>query len=121
MKVEITMSKKNTLNYKEMKIDDIMNWCVANKQVAWLKETAAKEVPCKVYPRMTVEYFDEKTGKFKTKSVADKSKKAKTEMRPISFIQLKKEFALKFMPEIMPKAKAAAPTMYDLIAALEEK
>lgn len=35
-----------------------------------------------------------------------------------NFFVIKKAFCTKFMPEIMPKAKAKAKTMYDLIEAL---
>lgn len=76
------------MNYKDMKIEDIIDWCKANKEVDWLKETAAK-----VYT---------KDGK----------------ERRISFIELKLEFVKKFMPEIAPKAQAKKPSMYDLIAKL---
>lgn len=38
--------------------------------------------------------------------------------RKITFIELKKEFATKFMPEIAPKAKEKKPSMYDIIASL---
>lgn len=38
--------------------------------------------------------------------------------KPITFIQLKVNFAKKFMPEIMPKAKTKAPTFYEEIEAL---
>ena len=91
-----------------MNINDIINWCVANKQTDWLKAEAAKLVPCKVYPKVL------KDGK----KVADKSAKPTVEMRPISFIQLKTNFVNTFMPEIAPKKKESKPTMYELIKAL---
>lgn len=34
-------------------------------------------------------------------------------VEPNTFIQIKIAFVKKFMPEIMPKAKPAKPTMYD--------
>ena len=77
------------MNYKDMKIEDIINWCVANDQVAWLKAEAKKTFP---------------------------SKDGKT--RNITFIELKLAFVKKFMPEIAPKAQAKTPTMYELIANL---
>ena len=77
------------MNYKDMKIEDIIDWCTKNKEVAWLKETAAKT-------------YETKDGK----------------KRNISFIELKLEFVKKFMPEIAPKAQAKKPTMYELIAKL---
>jgi hypothetical protein len=79
----------NSMNYQNMKLEDIINWCKENKQVAWLKATAA------------ITYPTEDGGS-----------------RKITFIELKKEFAEKFMPEIMPKAKEKKPSMYDIIAAL---
>lgn len=77
------------MDYKSMKIEDIMAWCVANKQVAWLKEEAAKTFPT-----------------------------ADGKERKITFVELKLDFVRKFMPEIAPKAKEKKPTMFELIAAL---
>lgn len=101
------------LNFKDMNIQDIISWCQENGEVEWLKAEAAKKVKCEVYPR--IKKVNENG---KTVSVADKSQKPKTEMRPISFIQIKTDFVEKFMPEIAPKKQAKAPTMYDLIAKL---
>lgn len=95
------------MNFRTMKIEEIISWCVANNQVAWLKEEAAKKVPCKVYPKVM------KDGK----KVADKTAEPTIEMRPITFVQIKTDFVNKFMPEIAPK-KESKPTMYDLISAL---
>lgn len=77
------------MNYKGMNIEDIIAWCQENKEVAWLKETAAKT--------------------YKTEDGKE---------RKISFIELKLEFVKKFMPEIAPKAQAKQPSMYDRIANL---
>jgi hypothetical protein len=96
------------MDFKTMKIEDIISWCVANNQVAWLKEEAAKKIACNVYPKVM------KDGK----KVADKSANPTVEMRPITFIQIKTDFVNQFMPEIAPKKKEAKPTMYELIAAL---
>ena len=67
------------LDYKKLNVDDIIAWCQANGEVAWLKKEAANKP---------------------------------------TFIQLKVAFAKKFMPEIMPKAKDKAPSMFDKIAKL---
>lgn len=77
------------MNYKDMKIEDIIAWCKKNGEVEWLKEIAAK----------TYETEDGKE-------------------RRISFIELKLEFVKKFMPEIAPKSQPKKPSMYDLIAKL---
>ena len=77
------------MNYKTMTINDIIDWCKDNNQVAWLKTEIKKT--------------------YKTK--------AGVEYR-ITFIQLKKAFVTKFMPEILPVAQTKKPTMYDIIEAL---
>lgn len=96
------------MNYQDMSIEDIIEWCKANNQVAWLKETASQKVEYKVYPRVK----DEK-GKWHS----DKTATPTIEMRPISFIQIKIAFVNKFMPEIAPKAQKKE-SMYDRIMAL---
>lgn len=85
-------------DYQNWKIEDIIKWCQENNQVEWLKETAKKKTPYKVYPRVD--------GK------ADKTQEPKIEMRPISFVQLKTEFLTKFMNYEKAEKKV---TMYDLI------
>lgn len=108
-----TIKEDLQMDYQTMSIEEIIEWCKDNGEVAWLKKEAAKKVECKVYPRKTV--INEKGKKV---SKADKSQTPKIEKRPISFIQLKNNFVDKFMPEIRPVAQAAEPTMYDKIKAL---
>lgn len=67
------------LDYKTMKLEDIVEWCKANGEVDWLKKQGAAHK---------------------------------------TFIEIKVAFAKKYMPEIMPVAKAKKPSMYDIIAAL---
>lgn len=96
------------LDYKNMTIDDIIDWCVANGETEWLKRKANEKKACKVYPRKKVD----------GKSVADKTAEPKIEKRPISFIQLKIDFVDKFMPEIAPEKKSKVPTFHDRIKGL---
>lgn len=77
------------MDYMKITIDDIIKWCVDNNQVEWLKATAKKT-------------FTNEEGK----------------ERKISFIEIKNEFCIKFMPEIAPKKKEKKPSMYELIASL---
>lgn len=93
---------KEERDYKDWNIDDIIEWCQENDEVAWLKKTAAKETEYKVYPR----------GENKK---ADKTQKPRIETRPISFVQLKFEFLEKFMGY---KKKEKKQTMFDRINAL---
>jgi hypothetical protein len=102
------------MNYENMSIEFIINWCKENGQVAWLKAKAKEQTTYKVYPRKKV--VDEATGK--AKMVADKTAAPKVEKRQISFIQIKRDFVAKFMPELLPKAAEKKPSMYDLIDAL---
>lgn len=94
------------MDIKNLTIEDVIAYCQEHNEVAWLKETAAKKVPYKIYPRT----------KINGKSVADKSQEPKIEMRPISFVQIKTEFLEKFALTAPKKPKE--PTMYDKIAAL---
>ena len=79
------------MNYKDMTIDDIIQWCQENgkDKVDWLKATAAKTFP-----------------------------KEDGTTRKITFIELKLEFVREFMADIAPKAKPKKPSMFDKIGAL---
>ena len=94
------------MNYKNIDIHYIIKYCQEHNEVEWLKETAAKQVPYKVYPRIKVD------GKWTT----DKTQEPKVEMRNISFIQIKTEFLEKF--NLAAPKKPKAPTMYDVIKSL---
>lgn len=100
------------LDYKTMTIDDIFEWCEANGQNEWLKAEGARMVKCKVYPKTTIIVDGKK------KTIADKDAKPVTVERKITFIQIKKDFCKKFMPDIIPSAKPKKTTMYDRFAAL---
>ena len=113
------------MNYKDMKIDDIIKWCQDNNQVEWLKAKSAELVPCKVFPTVKVAKLNAdgtpvltKKGKQVFANVADKSKEPTVEMRPITYVQIKIAFVEKFMPELAPKKKTKEPSMYDRIKAL---
>lgn len=98
--------------YEDITVNDVIEWCKTNNQVEWLKACAAEKVIHKRYPRILVI-----NDKGKKVSMADRSQKPKNVETSKSFLQIKKEFCEKFMPEIIPQPKEA-PTMYDIIAAL---
>lgn len=81
------------MDYKKLTFNDIVEWCKANNQVEWLK----KEVE-------TI--------------VVDEDKDGKEFERDITFIEIKRDFAEKFMPEIAPQRKPKKPSMKDIVAAL---
>jgi hypothetical protein len=98
------------MNYQDWTLADIIAWCKANNQVDWLKATAAKQIKTKVYPKIE---SVSKSGKKSWKQ--DKTATPTIEKRPISFVELKKEFISTFI-ETEPKPKKK--TMYDIIAEL---
>lgn len=73
------------MNYKTMKFDEIVEWCKENNQIEWLKEEVNKKTT--------------KDGK----------------KRNISYIEVKRNFVLKFMPEIAPKPKQKKPSMLEIL------
>ena len=78
------------MEYNKITLDNIINYCQKNNEVAWLKEEVAKTI------------------------VTEEGKE-----RKVTFIELKRAFVLKFMPEIAPKAAAPKkPSMYERIASL---
>lgn len=97
-------------NYKDWQLEDIIEWCKANGQIAWLKAEAAKKVERKVYPRIA---SVSKNGKRSWKQ--DKTQAPVTEYRPISFVELKSNFISTFIDKT---PKVEKKSMYDIIAAL---
>lgn len=98
------------MNYQDWKLEDIIKWCQENNQVEWLKATAAKKVESKTYPRIE---SVSKTGRKSWK--LDKTAAPVITERPISFVELKKEFISTF---IEPDKKSKKLSMYEIIAAL---
>lgn len=89
------------MEYKTMKIEDIITWCKEHGEVAWLKDIAAKPVPTKDKDK---------------KPTYDEDGNAITHQ--ITFIELKLAFCEKFMPELLPEKKPKKPSMFDLIKSL---
>lgn len=77
------------MDYKTMTFNDIVEWCKENNQVEWLKTEVSRTITTK-------------EGK---------------ERNP-SYIEVKRNFVLKFMPEIAPKPTKKNPTMLEIIANL---
>ena len=91
------------MDKKEITVEFIRTYCVANNQKEWYNATIQKSYPQKVYPRIEVD----------GKKVLDKSQEPKIEMKPITFVQLKAEFIEKFFPELAPKeSKPKASLMF---------
>lgn len=102
-------------SFNDITIEDIIEYCKANKQVDWLKEIASKKIIVKRHTER-IQKMSAKTGKLEW--FVDKSSPVVEEETNITFVQIKRAFCEKFMPEIMPKAKPKKPTMFDLINAL---
>lgn len=89
------------MDFKKMNFNDIVDYCKTNNQVPWLKEIMKTTYP-------TVDKHKQ--------PVLDED--GKQVYHPITFIELKLEFARKFMPEIIPQAKEKKPSMLDIVNAL---
>lgn len=89
------------MDYKTMKFEDILEWCKANNQIPWLKETLHELVP-------TVD-------KHKNPVLDEEGQQVYHDM---TFIELKLKFCKKFMSEILPKAKEKKPTMLEILDTL---
>ena len=74
----------------DITVDIIIAYCQEKGEVQWLKDCINAQVA------------PDKNGKNRKKS----------------FIELRKEFVIKFMPEFAPKPAEKKPTMYDIINAL---
>lgn len=90
-------------------MEEIIDWCKANNQVAWLKEEASKQVERKVYPKIA---STSKSGKKTWKQ--DKSQEPKIELSRPSFMEIRSAFINKF---ISPSA-SKKPSIYELIDSL---
>ena len=77
------------MDYKSMKFDDIVKWCVENKEVEWLKKEVNKTYTTK-----------------------------KGEEKDMPFIQLKRNFCEKFMADLLPVKKEKKPSMRDIVKGL---
>jgi len=97
-----------------MTIEDIISWCKANNQVAWLKAKAKETVIAERYTKRIKTIND----KGKEVWVADKTSPKEKFKVPITYVQIKVAFCEKFMPEIMPKKAERKPNMYDIIGEL---
>ena len=101
------------MDFKSMKIEDIINWCKENNKVDWLKAEIQK-----------TEKVERHTGKVKvvnedgkTVTKVDKNSPVEVKEERISFITLKYNFCKEFMPELIKK-EDKKPSMYDLIMGL---
>ena len=79
----------------DLTADSILDYCAANGHAKWLQETANK-----------------------TKKVKNKKTLEETTKR-IGFFELRKEFAKKFFPELIPEKKKKNKTFYDKIMELK--
>ena len=76
----------------QIKLDDVMKWCEEHDELDWLEKEASKVV------------------------VKDGVEK------PITYIELRKAWAQKFMPELLKKkSKKKAPTMLEKIRKYKAK
>ena len=103
------------LDYKTLDEAAIIKWCQDNNQLEWLAAKLNETVVGEFYSKKVMVWDDEK-GKYIY--LADKTSTIVKKEIPITFIQVKRDFAEKFMPDILPKGKGKKETMRDRVAAL---
>lgn len=85
---------------KEITLDYIRSFCKENEErKAWYNAETAKTYACAVFPKGA-------DGK------ADRTQAPTTEMRQITFIQLKQAFIARYYPELAPQKKPKKENMY---------
>ena len=107
---------------KDMTIDHIIAWCKKNEQLPWLSAKMNEKVERKHYPY--VKELDPTTGKLKCKldengkRIVDYTKPPRTKQIPIGFMEIKRDFIDKFMPELKaPKKAVETVSMADKLKA----
>lgn len=89
--------------YRKFNEEALVEWCEKNNQTEWLKKEASKTVKHKVYEKKKV--LDKK-GNWVLRS--DRTKPTgDTIEEPITFVELKHNFFVKFMPDQLPQKKPA--------------
>lgn len=101
------------MNFKTMKIEDMIAWCKEHNELEWLLAKAQETRTVDVYPKVA---HKSKTGKNTMKQDKKQAPIGKAEV-PISFVEIKTDFCDKFMPDLLPRKKEKAPTMIDAIKA----
>lgn len=104
--MEFIAIKGEPVYYQDLTIEDIIAWCQENNEVMWLKAKVKEKKVRKVYPKKENGKQDKKAEPIGTKTTK------------ISFMELKHDFAEKFCPDILPKAKPKKKSMLDLVDAL---
>ena len=98
--------KGEQITYQNLTIEDIVAWCQENGEVKWLKAKVNETKIRNIYPKGANGKVDRKAAPIGNKVV------------PISFIEVKRDFAKKFCPEILPVAKPKKLSMLELVNAL---
>lgn len=103
-------AKERREKFNAIKLEDIIKYCQENKQVKWLKEINAEQVPS----------FETNEEGVKVPVLDEEGNQV---MRDKTFIEIKIAFVDKFMPDVAPlrKPKKATLPMNKLIASLEEE
>lgn len=120
----LTKEEKKAI-VKDMTIDHIIAWCKKNGQLKWLEKKMSETVTREYYGY--VKEKDPETGKMRCvkdeygKKIIDRSKPPRRKTQPIGFMEIKRDFIEKFMPELkVGEPKAAAPSMMDKLKAAKE-
>lgn len=87
----------------------ILDYCVKNNEIAWLKEQRNTEVKALKYPLSDAPVNE--GGRRKQ----DKSKAPTETTRHYTFLEIKQHFIIKFYPELVPAKKPKKESFFDMI------
>ena len=96
------------MDFKKIVFTDIEKYCEENNQNEWLYNALATKVEKKVYP----------TG---ADGKPDKTATPTIELHEITFVELKRLFCEKFMPELVPEKKTKKNQMQKKLEELKAK
>jgi hypothetical protein len=118
--------KEKVAFVKSLDLDAIIHWCKEHNELSWLEAKMNETVTREYYGYLKVK--DPKTGKMVCakdeygKRIIDRSKPPRRKTAAIGFMEIKRDFIDKFMPELrVEKEESDTLTMKEkLAAALKE-
>ncbi len=97
-------NKEKAAFVKSLDTNAIIHWCKENNQLDWLEKKMSETVTREYYGYLKAP--DPVTGKMKCvkdeygKRIIDRSKPPRRKSSPIGFMEIKRDFIEKFMPEL---------------------
>ena len=106
---KVELVAKDGTTAKDVNQQFIINYCVKNNEIAWLKEQRNAEVKALKYPLSDAPVNE--GGRRKQ----DKTKAPTETTRHYTFLEIKQHFIAKFYPELVPAKKPKKESFFDLL------